>query len=69
LRYELGRHSASEGERDRYSGYCLDCGEFTDELVEALSGYTPPVITNAVMADNGGEGDLIDSATGKHIKV
>jgi uncharacterized protein YwlG (UPF0340 family) len=35
--------------------------------VGALSGYTPPVIVNAMMADNGG--DLIDSATGKHIKV
>jgi hypothetical protein len=69
LRYELGKHSANEGERDRYSGYFLDCGEFTDELAEALRGYTPPVITNAMMADNRGDGDLIDSASGKHIKV
>jgi hypothetical protein len=67
LRYELGQHSADQAERDRYSGYILDCGEFTDDLVGALSGYTPPVIVNAMMADNGG--DLIDSATGKHIKV
>ena len=68
LRYELGKHPSIEGERERYSGYVLDCGEFTDDLMGALTGYTPPFTPNATMADNGG-GDLVNSATGKHIKL
>jgi hypothetical protein len=68
LRYELGKHSSLEGECERYSGYVLDCGEFTNDLVGALTGYTPPFTPDAMMADNGG-GDLVDRATGKHIKL
>ena len=69
LRYELGKHSANVAERDVYSGYILDCEEFTQELVRALTNYVPPVLADALATTDDTGQELLDKSTGKHIKV
>lgn len=67
LRYMLDRHSQSGSERDFYSAYIIEKGEFTAELVESFRNYHPPVTTNIeVSTESGG---AVDKATGKPVKL
>jgi hypothetical protein len=69
LRFELAKHSADAVECNVYSGYLLDCGEFTADLLSTLKDYKPPVIADVlVTTDETGE-EILDKSTGKHIKV
>lgn len=69
LRYELGKASTLPGESDAYSGYILDCGEFTEELLASFRGFRPPVIADALMVSDASGEEPLDKSTGKHIKV
>jgi hypothetical protein len=69
LRYELGRHAANGAERDVYSGYILDCDEFTQDLVRAFRGCVPPVLADALATTTDTGQEILDRSTGKHVKV
>jgi hypothetical protein len=69
LRYELAKQSASAAERDVYSGYILDCDEFTEELVRVLRDHVPPVLADVLVTSDDTGQELLDKSTGKHIKV
>jgi len=67
LHYMLDSHSKSGSERDFYSAYVLEQGEFTAELLKSFPNYHPPVSTSIeVSTESGG---AVDKATGKPVKL
>lgn len=66
LRHLLDEHSDSGAERDHFSAYVIERGEFTAELVAALRGHRPPVVADIEVSIESGQ--AIDKATGKPVK-
>jgi len=50
LRHTMDEYLSSPSEREAYSTYVLDGGEFTSQLVTAFSGYKPRVVANIQFA-------------------
>jgi predicted small lipoprotein YifL len=67
LHYLLDMHSGHGIERDHYSAYVLEQGEFTSELLASFPNYKPTVTTNIQVSTDSGE--ALDKATRKPVKL
>jgi hypothetical protein len=67
LHYMLDKYSGYGTNRDYYSAYEVDGGNFTAQLVSDFAGYKPVVRSDIQVSMDSGEAR--DSATGKRVKL
>ena len=67
LRYLMDAHSRHGIERDYYSAYVIERGEFASQLLSAFAGYKPRVVADMQVSTESGK--ATDKATGKPVKL
>ncbi|MEI8291024.1 MAG: hypothetical protein WCH99_16285 [Verrucomicrobiota bacterium] len=67
LRYLMDAHSGHGIERDYYSAYVIERGEFATQLLSAFAGYKPRVVADMQVSTDSGK--AMDKATGKPVKL
>jgi hypothetical protein len=69
LRYLMEAHSGHGVERNYYSAYVIEGGEFTSRLVAAFADYKPSVVAGAEVEIIAESGEARDKATGNRVKL
>ena len=67
LRYLMDAQSAYGDERDHYSAYVIQQGQYTSQLLAAFDDYKPRVVADMQVSTM--RGVAVDKATGKPVKL